>query len=53
MQKLNDRRFSNHYQYFVQQRRDTIAYMPQSVEGLKFADELEDLDETITDLNNV
>lgn len=30
----------------MQQRRDTIAYMPQSVEGLKFADELEDFDET-------
>lgn len=30
----------------MQQRRDTIAYMPRSVEGLKFADELEDLDET-------
>lgn len=27
------------------QRRDTIAFMPQSIEALKFADEM-DMDET-------
>lgn len=25
-----------------QHRRDTIAFMPQSIEGLKFADDMED-----------
>lgn len=32
-----------------QNRRDTIAFMPQSIEGLKFADEIvEDLEEGLS-----
>lgn len=54
MQELNDGAVYDGYNPYHtfnvflmhQHRRDTIAFMPQSIEGLKFADEIvEDLDE--------
>lgn len=42
MQELNGKTDSQYY--ITQHRRDTIAFMPRSIEALKFADDMENDD---------
>lgn len=42
MQELNGKTDSQYY--ITQHRRDTIAFMPRSIEALKFADDMDNDD---------